>query len=413
MFTLDGWIELDGHRLKREEIESLLNSRPGDLHRCGGEFSLVWPSHCARDWLGITPGPCPPGTILKDGKLAGRINPSPPGIVPRGDHDQTPPGQSLLDELDSAIRAAVALRVDEGVVTAFSGGVDSTLVAKLAGLPCVAIGLEGSHDLRQARMAADSMGLSCDFITFPLKDVEGAMIAVIRELYRTGGSATIYGTTIPGSEPPGESCKPLEFGPERSEGGRDESSADKSLSTARSGVDACSGIEIPCPVISRSPSPVDVAVGAAQYCIARWAGEQGYRRILSGQGADELFGGYAKYLASSDPGRDMALDFAALLRQVHRDQALVAPSGVRFSFPYLDVRVVRVAGRIPAAEKLQNTRKQPLREVALRHIPPGIAWKEKKAMQYGSGFAKVLANMARHNGYKRSVQRYIDYTGGR
>ncbi|MDD1717667.1 MAG: asparagine synthase C-terminal domain-containing protein [Methanoregulaceae archaeon] len=394
MFTLDGWIELDGHRLPPEAIESILGAGAGDLSRCGGEFLLKWSGYCARDWLGIVPGPCPPGTVLKDGRLCGYIHPAATGSE-LFDGDRALSKQTVLDGIDAAIRTAVALRADEGVVTAFSGGVDSAFVAKLADLPCVAIGLEGSHDLTEARNAANSMGLSCECIVFSVREVEQALITVIRDLYDIAKST-------PPDDLPG-------FGT----GYADGSCAIEEMESRADAGTCGSGKEIPCPVIRRSPSPVDVAVGAAQYCIARWAREQGYRRILSGQGADELFGGYAKYLTTSDPERSMGLDFAALLRQVHRDQVLVAPSGARFSFPYLDVRVVRVAGRIPAAEKIFPTRKHPLREVALRHVPAGIAWKEKKAMQYGSGFAKVLANMARHNGYKRSVQRYIDYTGGR
>jgi asparagine synthase (glutamine-hydrolysing) len=53
-------------------------------------------------------------------------------------------------------------------------------------------------------------------------------------------------------------------------------------------------------------------------------------------------------------------------------------------------------------------RKIPLRKVAERHIPAEFAWYEKKAMQYGSGVWKELQRLARKNGYKTSVQDYID-----
>jgi len=77
--------------------------------------------------------------------------------------------------------------------------------------------------------------------------------------------------------------------------------------------------------------------------------------------------------------------------------------------PYLDIRVVRAARKIPASEKVQGKlRKVPLRTVAERHIGPELAWYEKKAMQYGSGVWKELCRLARKNGYKTSVQDYID-----
>ena len=78
--------------------------------------------------------------------------------------------------------------------------------------------------------------------------------------------------------------------------------------------------------------------------------------------------------------------------------------------PYMDVRVVRAARAIPAEEKVRGGRRKiPLRQVAERHIPAEFAWYEKKAMQYGSGIWKVLQKLARKNGYKTSIQDYIDH----
>ena len=67
------------------------------------------------------------------------------------------PKYPLMD-LDEAIRIAVQLRSDEGVV-ALSGGVDSALVARLAGRECVVVGIAGSHDLLHARQVAEEFGL--------------------------------------------------------------------------------------------------------------------------------------------------------------------------------------------------------------------------------------------------------------
>jgi len=74
-------------------------------------------------------------------------------------------------EVGRAIETAVALRRDEGIV-ALSGGVDSALIATLAGRECVAVGLEGSHDLRRARLVADELGLPLECVTVREKDIE-------------------------------------------------------------------------------------------------------------------------------------------------------------------------------------------------------------------------------------------------
>jgi asparagine synthase (glutamine-hydrolysing) len=167
-------------------------------------------------------------------------------------------------------------------------------------------------------------------------------------------------------------------------------------------------------VISAIPKkdPVNTGIALTMYFVARWAGEHGYRRILAGQGADELFGGYARYLTSPNLDDDLARDIAGLEFQAVRDQAVAALFGTYLSMPYLDIRVVRAARAIPACEKVRDgQRKIPLREIAARHIPQELAGYEKKAMQYGSGVWGELKKLARKNGYKTSVQDYIDHIG--
>ncbi|HXW98847.1 MAG TPA: asparagine synthase-related protein, partial [Methanomicrobiales archaeon] len=106
-------------------------------------------------------------------------------------------------------------------------------------------------------------------------------------------------------------------------------------------------------------------------------------------------------------------DFASLHRQALRDQAIARLHGTTFSLPYLDHRVVRAARAIPPERLLTpETGKVPLREVAARLLPPGIAAAPKKAMQYGSGIAGAIRELARKNGYKRSVQRYLTHLSG-
>jgi asparagine synthase (glutamine-hydrolysing) len=268
-------------------------------------------------------GTGPKGTLICNGAEKGEIVPAAPEM-----------------SLEEAIVTSVKLRSDEGVV-ALSGGVDSTLVAHLAERECVAVGLAGSHDLKQARIAAESLGLACTYVTITEAEIAAALPIVI--------------TAIPKKE------------------------------------------------------PVSTGIALTQYFITRWAGEHGYRRVITGQGADELFGGYTRYRETETLEEDLERDFISLESQVRRDQAVAALHGVYLSMPYMDFRVVRAARKIPATEKVQGDRRKiPLREVAERYIPEDLAWYKKKAMQYGSGIWPVLRKLARKNGYKTSMQDYID-----
>ena len=320
---LAGWIELNGARLTRQDIETILHERPRDILRFGGEFFLSGNGCRARDHFGVMQGNCPKGTLTCESGITGEIIPVVPDLP-----------------LEEAIITAVRVRSDEGV-TALSGGVDSTLVAHLAGRECVAVGLLGSHDLRQAKHATDILNLSCTYVEITQPEIVEALPIVI--------------AAIPKKD------------------------------------------------------PVSTGIALTQYFITRWAGEHGHNRIITGQAADEIFGGYSRYLQTKTLAEDLIRDFAGLEQQAERDQSIAALHGTYLSMPYLDMRVVRAASRIPAAEKVQGKlRKVPLRKVAERHIGPELAWYEKKAMQYGSGVAKELSRLARKNGYKTSVQDYID-----
>jgi len=321
---LVGWIELDGVHLTQADIRKILSERPTDLLRCGGEFFLMGHGCHARDHFGVMQGNCPKGTLTCGSGMSDKIIPNVTDLP-----------------LEEAIITAVRLRSDEGV-TALSGGVDSTLVAYLAGRECVAVGMQGSHDLRRAQHAAGALNLSCSLVEITRSEIADALPVVIG--------------TIPKKD------------------------------------------------------PVNTGIALTLYFITRWAGEHGFCRIITGQAADELFGGYLRYLNTTTLEEDLARDFAALEQQAERDQSVAALHGTYFSMPYLDMRVVCAAGRIPASEKVQGKlRKVPLRTVAERHIGPELAWYEKKAMQYGSGIWKELCSLARKKGYKRSVQDYIDH----
>ena len=323
MLKINGWVEVNGKRLIPRDIEAILQNHPDEVLKFGGEFFLAGSGCRARDHFGIMRGNCPKGTLICDGEIKGKIIPTVPELP-----------------LEEAIMTAVRLRSDEGVA-ALSGGVDSTLVAHLARRECVAVGLLESHDLRQARHAADTLNLSCTYVTITPKEIASALPVVIG--------------AIPKKD------------------------------------------------------PVNVSIALTLYFVTRWAGEHGYQRIITGQGADELFGGYSRYLETQNLAADLERDFLGLEEQADRDQAVAALHGAYLSMPYLDVRVVRAARAIPAHEKVQGgLRKIPLRKVAERHIPPEFAWYEKKAMQYGSGVWKVLQKLARINGYKTSIQDYIN-----
>lgn len=319
---LKGWIELEGKRLSNDELKAVISENPGAISRFGGEFFLKWDGCMARDHFGIMAGDCPAGTAVCNGRDFWKVDPEYPPM-----------------DLGEAIEMAVRLRSDEGVV-ALSGGVDSALVARLAGRECIAVGVAGSHDLGRAQQVATELGLTLNTVVVDPGSIEEVLVQVLRVIPKI--------------------------------------------------------------------DPVNVSVATTLYFVAEWAGSHGYRRILAGQGADELFGGYARYLQTNTLSQDLDRDFLGLPAQLARDQAVAALQCTSFSLPYMDLRVVQAARAIPPEKKVcGGVRKLPLREVAEKYLPLSIAQYEKKAMQYGSGVMREIQRLASQNGHKKSVQDYL------
>ena len=131
------------------------------------------------------------------------------------------------------------------------------------------------------------------------------------------------------------------------------------------------------------------------------AHQHGQRVILSGQGADELFAGYHRYLdfyqeKGEKAQEDLQEDVENLYHvNLERDDKVTMAHSVELRVPYLDLQIINMALDIPMYYKINgpedNRRKCILREVARElGVPPEIVNRPKKAAQYGSGIHKIL-----------------------
>ncbi|KAK3353352.1 asparagine synthase-domain-containing protein [Lasiosphaeria hispida] len=130
------------------------------------------------------------------------------------------------------------------------------------------------------------------------------------------------------------------------------------------------------------------------------------RVLLSGLGADELFGGYVRHATAFSrqgyPGLvdELLLDVGRLgKRNLGRDDRAMSHWGKEVRFPFLDERLVRWAIETPAWEKCDfgngedvtgvEAGKRVLRLLALELGMRGVAKEKKRAIQFGSRTAKM------------------------
>ena len=183
------------------------------------------------------------------------------------------------------------------------------------------------------------------------------------------------------------------------------------------------------PEIMQSTKKTDrmnVEIAIPFFIAAREAHKRGYEVMVSGQGPDELFAGYARYekmfIESGSETVEAALwnDYSITDEaNIQRDTKVIECNGLKPFFPYLHRKFVECALSIPAEMNIDPTKK-PARKLMFRElavlmgVPKQVAMQQKRATQYSSGTSKMLIHSIMdhvqnlRNQSKRSVEMHMN-----
>ncbi|MBI5224166.1 asparagine synthase [Candidatus Micrarchaeota archaeon] len=138
------------------------------------------------------------------------------------------------------------------------------------------------------------------------------------------------------------------------------------------------------------------------YLVAEAASKAGYKKLLFGSGAEELFAGYEKYYRAYEEGRDVESmlkeEFKTLPdRDIAYVKRICKHFGIEAKFPFYNVELANLMFSVPISERLDNRqiKKGILRQASrLLNVPQLAIERKKQAMQYGSGVHKVILRNA-------------------
>ncbi|MCL2607183.1 MAG: asparagine synthase C-terminal domain-containing protein [Methanomassiliicoccaceae archaeon] len=148
--------------------------------------------------------------------------------------------------------------------------------------------------------------------------------------------------------------------------------------------------------ITGTVNPITLSFEVPLYFVLKHSDEN---IVLSGQGADELFAGFSKYVGMSEErfSDTSTNDMAQLMNiTLAHERAVASHFGKMAVYPYLNERVVDVVNRMSICGVSEGEIRKPLlRDVAKAIGQPELAEKPKKAAQYGSGTMVALRSMAK------------------
>jgi asparagine synthase (glutamine-hydrolysing) len=157
------------------------------------------------------------------------------------------------------------------------------------------------------------------------------------------------------------------------------------------------------------PDPMKTSVAIPLQWAMRSAAQYGTRVFFSGNGSDELFGGYHRHAQEyaehgeavvSSIFRDVSESYRV---NYERDHKICMDAGLELRLPFSDLPLIEWGLSIPPNLKLSggpgSPRKIVLRSLARRlGLPEEIAGRPKKAVQYSTGVNRALRRLAKSEG---------------
>lgn len=139
-----------------------------------------------------------------------------------------------------------------------------------------------------------------------------------------------------------------------------------------------------------------VRASTPMYLLARRIKAMGVKMVLSGEGSDELFGGYL-YFHKAPDARAFHEECVRKLDALHQFDCLRANKammawGVEARVPFLDLGFVEVAMAMDAAAKMAGPgriEKAVLREAFAGVLPDAILWRQKEQFSDGVGYGWI------------------------
>lgn len=236
----------------------------------------------------------------------------------------------------------------ESLAVAFSGGIDSSVLAARFDAPCYTVGFPDCHDIDAAQSAAELLNVDLRVVSLTHETLERTVPTVVSAIGRTNTMDVV--------------------------------------------------IALPLFVLAQQV----VADGFDSLALGQAADELfgGYAKVAKAPDDHRLAATTVR-----DARRETVF---SIPDQFERDVLALRTAGIVPVTPFAHDRVVRAALSLSGDQLVRgDTRKWALREAVRPWLPEAVVARKKKALQYGTLVSRELDRLARQAGYKRRMDDHV------
>jgi asparagine synthase (glutamine-hydrolysing) len=299
----------------------------------GSEHFAVATDANSLSVLGLKPVSVEPGFLYRASSKAVERKSFNPILYETQSYEREEVIQNTITLLAKSVKKRIA---DRKLILGFGGGIDSTILAKLAfdeKIHAVTVCMKDSHDYKYARAAADVLNVDHEILLVNEQMVKDC----VRKMKK----------------------------------------------------------------VTEFRNAMHLSIACVVHLLAKYAKEQMCDALMLGQLADELFGGYARYVrylreSEERAKQEMFNDVRNAYKDNFERDELASSFYTTLLLPYTSLDFVKYAVTIPLEMKLDKTgrRKIILREVGKKlGIPDQLLGLEKKAVQFSSGIYKAVKKL--------------------
>ncbi|TLX83539.1 MAG: asparagine synthase [Thaumarchaeota archaeon] len=162
-------------------------------------------------------------------------------------------------------------------------------------------------------------------------------------------------------------------------------------------------------------NPIEIRNSIVVYLTMKSARDNGFKSMITGDGADELFAGYHFFQRLSLS--DLQKNLERIWKIMHFPSKSISESlGISLQTPFLDEKIIGYAKKIPPDLKVREEKGKKYGKWILRKafedlLPESIIWREKAAMQDGSGTSGLTSffdNLIPDPVFSEKIKKYVE-----